>query len=70
MGHMHAQRSNLRTTKTIKPDFSITPVQYPQANLIRDDPMPPTYDEIIHNQPPQTNLISYHTPTTTYADIL
>ena len=70
MGPMHAQRSNFRSTKTLKSAFNITPVQSPQSHLIAGDPMPPTSSEILSSQPPQTHLIPDDTPTPTYADIL
>jgi hypothetical protein len=58
MGHMHAQRSNIRSTKTIKTAFNISPLRTkPPVHLIPNSPMEP----ILHR--PSTQAIL---PATTF----
>ena len=54
MVHMHAQQSNLRSTKTLKTAFNITLIQ-PQTHLITDDTPPPKYADILQKQPSQSS---------------
>jgi hypothetical protein len=74
MGHQHAQRSNLRSTKPPKTAFTITPVSPSKVHFIMDETTTQT-STTIPPRPPRVypketlHIIPDPTPRPTYAEI-